>query len=95
MTNNCKFCDKEIVRGIFVSPQFPNEKTWLFCNETCKRKFLKMKIKRINLEYPKYFEKIKSGKDKYWNNVLGSEKGCEGSEKIFEEVINEYGGEEL
>ena len=73
MSEECKACQKEFDLGIWVSPQFPDEKVWLFCSEECKKKFLKAKLERIKTGYPKYYEKIKNGKDDYWNKVLEKE----------------------
>lgn len=59
MTETCKFCKKEINSGIWLSPQFTDEKVLLFCSEKCKEEYLKKKLERIKAEYPNYYEKIK------------------------------------
>lgn len=59
MTETCKFCKKEISSGIWLSPQFIDEKVLLFCSKKCKEDYLKKKLRRIKAEYPSYYEKIK------------------------------------
>lgn len=64
MTEKCKNCEKEFDSGIWIAPQFPDEKVLLFCSEKCKKKYLKIKLERIKIEYPNYYEKIINGKVK-------------------------------
>src|SRR3989344_6059169 len=59
MTETCKFCKQELNSGIWLSPQFTDEKVLLFCSEKCKEEYLKKKLERIKIEYPNYYEKIK------------------------------------
>jgi ribosomal protein L24E len=58
MTKKCKFCGKEVDSGIWISPQFKDEKVLLFCSDRCKNKYIKAKLKRIKIEYPKYYSKL-------------------------------------
>jgi len=58
----CKTCRKKFESGIWLSPEFVNEKVFLFCSEDCKKKYLKMKLRRIKTQYPKYYKKIKERK---------------------------------
>jgi ribosomal protein L24E len=60
MKNSCRFCKKEYCSGIWLSPQFADEKVLLFCSEKCKENYLKKKLERIRAEYPNYYEKIKN-----------------------------------
>jgi len=60
----CRFCEKEIEDGIWMSPQFKDEKVLLFCSEKCKKEYLNMKLNRIKIEYPKYYDKLLRSKDK-------------------------------
>jgi ribosomal protein L24E len=63
MAETCKTCKKEVESGIFLSPQFSDEKVLLFCSDKCKDEYIKVKIERIKVEYPKYYNKlIKSSK---------------------------------
>ncbi len=65
MTETCKTCMEKFNSGIWLSPQFKDEKVLLFCSEKCKNKYLKMKLNRIKINYPKYSKKLmKSLKDK-------------------------------
>jgi len=66
MTEKCKTCKKEIKSGIWISPQFNDEKVLLFCNEKCKKEYIRIKLERIKVSYPNYYKKIISGKEKYW-----------------------------
>lgn len=64
MSETCKTCKKKFDSGIWISPQFVEEKVLLFCSERCKNEYLKKKLNRIKTEYPKYYDKIiKSSKD--------------------------------
>lgn len=58
MTETCKTCRKEFDSGIWLAPQFPDERVLLFCSEACKQKYLKRKLERIKAEYPRYYEKV-------------------------------------
>ena len=44
MGESCKTCRKGFDFGIWMSPQFGNEKVLLFCSEKCKKKYIKMKL---------------------------------------------------
>lgn len=59
MTETCKFCRKAFDVGIWLSPQFPDERVLLFCSETCKQGYLRKKLGRIKEEYPKYYERVR------------------------------------
>ncbi|MFH1711209.1 MAG: hypothetical protein ABH840_02770 [Nanoarchaeota archaeon] len=58
MSEKCKTCKGEFDSGIWMSPQFKDEKVLLFCSENCKKKYIKMKLIRIKGNYPKYYDKI-------------------------------------
>jgi len=64
MGDTCKTCCKEFSSGIWLSPQFKDEKVLLFCSEKCKKKYLKMKLSRIKTQYPNHYDKLKKGKIK-------------------------------
>ena len=71
MGETCKSCGKEFKSGIWLSPQFADEKVLLFCSEKCKKEYLKLKLGRIKTEYPKYYEKLKkSMKETFFDEVL-------------------------
>lgn len=58
MSETCKTCKKEFSSGIWLSPQFPDEKVLLFCSEACKMEYINMKLRRIKEEYPKYYDNV-------------------------------------
>ncbi|MEA3248345.1 MAG: hypothetical protein U9Q73_01430 [Nanoarchaeota archaeon] len=63
-----------------MAPQFADEKVLLFCSEKCKREYLKMKLKRIRTEYPRYYEgsvlrKVDTGGFEMREKLGKSEKG--------------------
>ncbi len=60
----CKTCHKEFNSGIWLSPQFKDEKALLFCSDKCKNKYIKMKLERIKVNYPTYYTKLKKDGDK-------------------------------
>lgn len=65
MSETCKTCKKKVASGIWMSPQFIDEKVLLFCSDKCKKEYIKMKLERIKVEYPKYYDKLmKSPKKK-------------------------------
>ena len=65
MSETCKTCRKKFDSGIWMSPQFKDERVLLFCSNKCKNQYLKMKLERIKVNYPKYYDKImKSSKKK-------------------------------
>ena len=64
MTEKCKNCSKEFNSGIWLAPEFIEEKVLLFCSEKCKKEYLKMKLAGIKSDYPQHYEKIKKGKIK-------------------------------
>jgi len=57
MSEICKTCRKKFNSGIWLSPQFKDEKVLLFCSDKCKNRYLKMKLRRIKVNYPKYHSK--------------------------------------
>ncbi|MFW6450113.1 MAG: hypothetical protein ACOCZ6_03595 [Nanoarchaeota archaeon] len=61
----CKFCKKACQSGTWLSPQFSNEKTLLFCSEECKESYIKEKLDRIKINYPSFYEKVKN-KGAFW-----------------------------
>lgn len=67
----CKNCKNTFESGIWISPQFKDEKVLLFCSEKCKNEYIQMKLRRIKEEYPKYYEKLaKNGEEKIVENFL-------------------------
>mgnify|MGYP001576491365 FL=1 len=54
----CKNCHNEFDSGIWVSPKFKDEKVLLFCSDKCKNKYIKIRLRRIKIEYPKYYKKL-------------------------------------
>lgn len=58
MSEICKTCRKEFDSGIWMTPQFKDEKVLLFCSNKCKNEYIKMKLRRIKANYPKYYDKI-------------------------------------
>jgi len=65
MTETCKTCRKEFISGIWLAPQFIDEKVLLFCSDKCKKGYLKGKIQRIKLNYPDYYDKLLKTKGNY------------------------------
>lgn len=73
MSEICKTCKKKFDSGIWIAPQFADEKVLLFCSNKCKKKYLEKKLNRIKTEYPKYHEKLKkSSKKSIYDEVLAS-----------------------
>lgn len=71
MSETCKSCKKEFDFGIFLAPQFKDEKALLFCSEKCKEDYLKMKLRRIKSSYPTYYNNIvKSAKTNKLNKNI-------------------------
>lgn len=64
MTEKCKNCGEEFDSGIWLAPEFKDEKVLLFCSEKCKKEDLKRKLERIKIEYPGHYKKIIDGKIK-------------------------------
>mgnify|MGYP001577977874 CR=1 FL=1 len=64
MNEKFKTCKKEISSGIWISPQFVDEKVLLFCSDACKEEYVKRKLERIKIEYLRYYEKIMKHKEK-------------------------------
>ena len=58
MSEACKTCRKELDSGIWMSPQFKDERVLLFCLEKCKNEYIKTKLERIKVNYPNYYDKI-------------------------------------
>lgn len=73
MAETCKTCKRESDSGIWLSPQFADEKVFLFCSVDCKNKFIKEKLERLKVSYPKYYEMVMKGEEKWWNKAM--EKG--------------------
>lgn len=61
----CKTCRKKFDLGIWMSPHFKDEKVLLFCSEKCKKEYIKMKLKRIKVNYPKYYGKLMKSSKKH------------------------------
>ncbi len=65
MSEVCKTCKGKFDSGIWLSPQFRDEKILLFCSKKCKGEYIDMKLRRIKEEYPGYYDKLmKSSKDR-------------------------------
>lgn len=58
MGETCKTCRKEYDFGIWLVPQFSDEKVLLFCSSTCRDEYIQIKLARIKSNYPKYYEKL-------------------------------------
>jgi len=58
MSEICKACKEEFESGIWMCPQFNDEKVLLFCSQKCKNAYIKMKLRRIKSNYPKYYKKL-------------------------------------
>jgi len=64
MSETCKTCRKKIDSGIWISPQFRDEKVLLFCSYTCKKRYIQNKLHRIKTQYPDYYNRINSQKNR-------------------------------
>ena len=60
VSEKCRLCHKECFTGIWLSPQFKDEKVLLFCSVLCKDKYVSMKLERIRINYPKFSDKVKN-----------------------------------
>ena len=69
MNETCKTCKKKFDSGIWMASQFADEKVLLFCSEKCKEEYIEMKLRRIKVNYPKYYEKIKNGKVRFYSKT--------------------------
>jgi len=58
MAETCKTCKNKFESGVFLSPQFSDEKVLLFCSDKCQDKYIKAKLERIKVSYPKYYYKL-------------------------------------
>jgi len=68
---SCKNCKNKFDSGIWISPQFKDEKVLLFCSNKCKSEYIQMKLRRIKEEYPKYYDKLaKNGEARIVENFL-------------------------
>lgn len=54
----CLQCKKKNSSGIWIESKFKENPILIFCSEKCKNEYLKRKIDKIKIEYPKYYEKI-------------------------------------
>lgn len=64
MSPICKNCHEKFDSGIWMSPQFKDERVLLFCSDKCKKEYIKMKLQRIKVNYPKYYDRLmKSSKE--------------------------------
>jgi ribosomal protein L24E len=68
----CKVCKRSFNSGIWLAPQFSDEKVLLFCSKKCKKQYLKAKLERIKSGYPNYYNKLRKSKDKntIFNEIL-------------------------
>ena len=84
MAEKCKTCHKEFDSGIWLYPQFKDEGVLLFCSDKCKNKYIRIKLERIKVNYPKYYNKIiKSfGKKGFYDfNLKGGKNGAKNTIK--------------
>lgn len=58
MSEICKTCREKFDFGIWMSPQFKDERVLLFCSDKCKNEYIKAKLERIRVNYPRYYKKI-------------------------------------
>jgi len=58
MSETCKNCRRKFDFGIWITPQFIDEKVLLFCSDECKINCINKKLNKIKMEYPKYYNKI-------------------------------------
>ena len=58
MGETCKTCKKQVNEGIWLSPQFSDEKVLLFCSNQCKLEHIKDKLNRIKGNYPTFYDNI-------------------------------------
>ena len=72
ISETCKNCRKKFDSGIWISPEFNDEKVLLFCSDKCKKEYLKMKLNRIKVGYPRHYGRlVKScGKGSIYEEVL-------------------------
>ncbi|MFH1276732.1 MAG: hypothetical protein ABIH82_06490 [Candidatus Woesearchaeota archaeon] len=70
MSETCKTCKEQFDSGVWKAPQFNNEKVLLFCTEKCRNKYLNMKLERIKVEYPGYYQKLLKKKKSFFDEVL-------------------------
>ena len=88
----CKNCEKEIYSGIWLASQFSDEKVYLFCSDKCKKEFLIGKLKKIKIEYPNFYKKLKKsfGKGTIFEELFLVERGFKSDYSIedLEEEMN-------
>jgi len=72
MSEKCKVCKEKFNSGIWLTPQFKEEKVFLFCSDKCKNKYIKEKLERIKMKYPNYYNKLlkTKGNDTIFFEVL-------------------------
>jgi len=58
MSETCKNCRKKFDFGIWITPQFIEEKVLLFCSDQCKKDYINYKLNKIKTKYPKYYYKV-------------------------------------
>lgn len=93
ITQSCKTCKKICSKGLWLSPQFIEEKVLLFCSEKCMSEWKTIKLQRVKTNYPEYYSniiKVDSKAQKKKNNLrefFGILKAKEGEE--FEKRIKE------
>ena len=67
MKIKCKTCNNEFKSGIWLAPEFADEKVLLFCSEKCKKEYIKSKLMRLKSSYPDYYKKLLKDKERYKN----------------------------
>ena len=70
MNETCKTCKKRFDSGIWMASQFADEKFLLFCSKKCKKEYIEMKLRRIKVNYLKYYKKIKNGKVRFYSKTV-------------------------
>ena len=69
MTETCKTCRREFDSGMWISPQFKDERVLLFCSEKCKNEYIDVKLRWIKVNYPNYYKKIKDEKVEFYSKI--------------------------
>ena len=74
MGEKCKQCRERFNSGIWLTPDFENEKNLLFCSEKCRNAYIKGKLERIKVNYHGYYEKLlrKKGKNTIFSWILNN-----------------------
>jgi ribosomal protein L24E len=79
MSETCKICKGNFLSGIWIAPQFVDEKVLLFCSEKCKTNYVDMKLMKIKSNYPRFHEKIVK-------SIMERKKSTEINDELWEMV---------